>query len=273
MNLVKLAGFVAVPLAIWTTIAWVGVGACIALWRTETIEDTMEVLYTASTTHDDLNDDFSSSIEPKTNSSSHPSSIASLVPLVLPLLLSIALFLNSPFITRTPPPPNEDGPYGTTLFSLTSSPSLTTFCSNLSSTPSLPFPSSSSHQRKTALASHPRSGNTLLRELVERVTGWQTSSVYCDKSLMLGEGGFKGECDHESGWFVKTHFPRVSSRRGREEGREEEADARDGNGCSILRIRKSIRPIWRDMVLIKLFISVCFRFLLSSLFVPPTPSD
>lgn len=38
--------------------------------------------------------------------------------------------------------------------------------------------------RRTALASNPRSGNTFMRELVERATNWQTSTVsYCDQSL------------------------------------------------------------------------------------------
>ncbi|ORY82882.1 hypothetical protein BCR35DRAFT_303502 [Leucosporidium creatinivorum] len=58
--------------------------------------------------------------------------------------------------------------------------------------------------RKTALASHPRSGNTLTRELVERATGLQTSTVYCDKAL---HATFLGECDHSAHFLVKTHFP------------------------------------------------------------------
>lgn len=49
-------------------------------------------------------------------------------------------------------------------------------------------------KRRTVLASFPRSGNTLTRELVERVTNFQTSTVsYCDEFLretFLGEVNF-----------------------------------------------------------------------------------
>jgi len=34
---------------------------------------------------------------------------------------------------------------------------------------------------KTGFLTHPRSGNTYTRELVERATGFQTSSVWCDR--------------------------------------------------------------------------------------------
>ncbi|GEM11000.1 zinc finger, C2H2-type transcription factor [Rhodotorula toruloides] len=57
---------------------------------------------------------------------------------------------------------------------------------------------------RTALASFPRSGNSYLRSLVERATGFQTSSVYCDPEL---ERTFHGECNHTLNFFVKTHFP------------------------------------------------------------------
>lgn len=54
--------------------------------------------------------------------------------------------------------------------------------------------------RRTALASHERSGNTWTRELVERSTGWQTSTIsYCDKTLAPA---FKGECDHEANFLM-----------------------------------------------------------------------
>lgn len=46
----------------------------------------------------------------------------------------------------------------------------------------------------TAFASYPRSGNSYVRSLVERATGYQTSSIYCDRKL---EKLFKGECDTE----------------------------------------------------------------------------
>ncbi|KAK4330598.1 UAA transporter family-domain containing protein [Rhodotorula toruloides] len=57
---------------------------------------------------------------------------------------------------------------------------------------------------RVALASFPRSGNSYLRSLVERATGFQTSSVYCDPEL---ERTFHGECNHTLTFFVKTHFP------------------------------------------------------------------
>lgn len=48
--------------------------------------------------------------------------------------------------------------------------------------------------RGTAFASYPRSGNSYVRSLIERATGYQTSSVYCDRAL---ETVFKGECNHK----------------------------------------------------------------------------
>lgn len=58
--------------------------------------------------------------------------------------------------------------------------------------------------RRTAFASYPRSGNTYTRSLLERATGFQTSAIYCDRSL---ETFFAGECDGQSSFFVKTHYP------------------------------------------------------------------
>ncbi|GAA5833754.1 hypothetical protein JCM11251_003220, partial [Rhodosporidiobolus azoricus] len=57
---------------------------------------------------------------------------------------------------------------------------------------------------RTGFVSFPRSGNSYLRSLVERATGYQTSSIYCDLLLMQK---FAGECDHEQNFFVKTHWP------------------------------------------------------------------
>lgn len=66
--------------------------------------------------------------------------------------------------------------------------------------------------RRTVLASHERSGNTWTRELVERSTGWQTSTIaYCDAALLKQ---FKGECDHNANLLVKTHYPRVAAEEG-----------------------------------------------------------
>ncbi|GAA5947958.1 hypothetical protein JCM10213_007666 [Rhodosporidiobolus nylandii] len=57
---------------------------------------------------------------------------------------------------------------------------------------------------RTAFASYPRSGNSYLRSLLERATGYQTSSIYCDRGLAQT---FVGECNHKLDWFVKSHFP------------------------------------------------------------------
>ncbi|KAI5481570.1 hypothetical protein MNV49_002796 [Pseudohyphozyma bogoriensis] len=59
--------------------------------------------------------------------------------------------------------------------------------------------------RRTGLVSHPRSGNTFVRELVERSTGFQTSTAgYCDGALKTT---FLGECDNRANLLIKTHFP------------------------------------------------------------------
>ncbi|KAI5477180.1 hypothetical protein MNV49_006624 [Pseudohyphozyma bogoriensis] len=59
--------------------------------------------------------------------------------------------------------------------------------------------------RRTALASNPRSGNTFTRELIERSSNYQTSTVgYCDQALAHT---FHGECDQEANFLVKTHYP------------------------------------------------------------------
>ncbi|GAA5982991.1 hypothetical protein JCM11641_006909 [Rhodosporidiobolus odoratus] len=57
---------------------------------------------------------------------------------------------------------------------------------------------------RTGFVSYPRSGNSYLRSLIERATGYQTSSIYCDQALRKT---FIGECDHSQKFFVKTHFP------------------------------------------------------------------
>ncbi|GAA5942139.1 hypothetical protein JCM10213_003814 [Rhodosporidiobolus nylandii] len=61
---------------------------------------------------------------------------------------------------------------------------------------------------RTGFASYPRSGNTFLRSMIERATGFQTSSVYCDGALAKT---FHGECDHSQRFFVKTHYPALSA--------------------------------------------------------------
>jgi hypothetical protein len=54
------------------------------------------------------------------------------------------------------------------------------------------------------LTSFPRSGNTFLRALVEKSSGYLTSSVYCDKRL---SNTFTSECNKTNRWLIKTHFP------------------------------------------------------------------
>ena len=59
---------------------------------------------------------------------------------------------------------------------------------------------------KIMLASHPGSGNTWTRYLLEKSTGFYTGSVANDKSLF--NGGFKGEFEKENGGtvvVVKAH--------------------------------------------------------------------
>jgi len=58
----------------------------------------------------------------------------------------------------------------------------------------------------TALVSFPRSGNTWLRTLIEKSTGYQTSSVYCDTSL----SSFKAECTQSNLFLMKTHEENTS---------------------------------------------------------------
>lgn len=63
---------------------------------------------------------------------------------------------------------------------------------------------------RTVLITYPRSGNTYSRQLVERATGFRTSSVYCDRAL---ERTFVGECEQgPSKWFLrKSHYPALLS--------------------------------------------------------------
>lgn len=64
---------------------------------------------------------------------------------------------------------------------------------------------------KVALASYPRSGNSLLRKYLEEITLIITGSdASPDKKLIrdLKEAGLKGEGKTDSKvWIVKTHFP------------------------------------------------------------------
>ncbi|KAF8057273.1 Wscd1 [Scenedesmus sp. PABB004] len=59
----------------------------------------------------------------------------------------------------------------------------------------------------TALMTFPGSGNTWVRHIIETLTGYHTSSVYCDKSL---QPVFTAECDDSYMWdksiAVKTHM-------------------------------------------------------------------
>ncbi|KAM0754731.1 hypothetical protein T439DRAFT_377165 [Meredithblackwellia eburnea MCA 4105] len=57
---------------------------------------------------------------------------------------------------------------------------------------------------RTVLASYPRSGNSLLRSLVQRTTGYASGSMYCDQELV---GALVGECNNTDFFFYKSHFP------------------------------------------------------------------
>ncbi|KAM0749760.1 hypothetical protein T439DRAFT_357287 [Meredithblackwellia eburnea MCA 4105] len=65
-----------------------------------------------------------------------------------------------------------------------------------------PYPT----KERTGLISFPRSGNSYIRSLVERSTGFQTSSSYCDTGLLKT---FKGECDFTANYLVKSHYPTI----------------------------------------------------------------
>ena len=57
--------------------------------------------------------------------------------------------------------------------------------------------------KATALMSFPRSGNTWTRNLVEKSTGYATTSLYCDEwAFSLGD-----KCNQSSVFLVKTHSP------------------------------------------------------------------
>ena len=78
-------------------------------------------------------------------------------------------------------------------------------CSMLDS-PSVPYNSTS--MPRTALASFPRSGNSYMRSLVEKASGYQTSSVYCDSRL---KPAFPGECAGlRKPWLVKVRKSRIT---------------------------------------------------------------
>lgn len=65
----------------------------------------------------------------------------------------------------------------------------------------------------TALMTYPGSGNTWVRHIIETLTGYHTTSVYCDKTL---QPVFKAECDHSDKFnqsiVVKTHKLKYCSR-------------------------------------------------------------
>jgi hypothetical protein len=54
---------------------------------------------------------------------------------------------------------------------------------------------------RTGFVSYPRSGNSYIRSLLERATGFQTSSIYCDRGL---QRTFAGECNKQLDFFVKV---------------------------------------------------------------------
>lgn len=115
-----------------------------------------------------------------------------LLPIVLPFLVVLAFY---PLLSHLTPDPSSsltstDSAWESDLYS-----ALDPIC--VHDTPTSLYNTSIT----TGFVSFPRSGNSYLRSLVERVTGYQTSSVYCDSSLV---GTFKGECNHETRFFVKV---------------------------------------------------------------------
>ncbi|KAM0753563.1 hypothetical protein T439DRAFT_322458 [Meredithblackwellia eburnea MCA 4105] len=57
---------------------------------------------------------------------------------------------------------------------------------------------------RTILASYPRSGNSHLRSLVQRSTGYVSGSTYCDAEIAEA---LIGECNSTDKFFFKSHFP------------------------------------------------------------------
>ena len=57
------------------------------------------------------------------------------------------------------------------------------------------------YMKATALVSFPRSGNTWVRVLVEKSTGYRTSSIYCDPHLRV----LQAECNRQNSFLIKTH--------------------------------------------------------------------
>jgi hypothetical protein len=55
--------------------------------------------------------------------------------------------------------------------------------------------------KATALVSFPRSGNTWVRTLIEKSTGYRTSSIYCDRGL----ASLQSECSRSNVFLIKTH--------------------------------------------------------------------
>lgn len=61
---------------------------------------------------------------------------------------------------------------------------------------------------RTGFVSYPRSGNSYIRNLLERATGFQTSSIYCDRGL---QRTFHGECNKKLDFFVKVSGDGIGS--------------------------------------------------------------
>lgn len=58
--------------------------------------------------------------------------------------------------------------------------------------------------KRTALVSYPRSGNSWTRNLLQKASGYLTSSIYHDLSLVKN---MPGELFQDDKFLVKTHFP------------------------------------------------------------------
>lgn len=58
--------------------------------------------------------------------------------------------------------------------------------------------------KRTALVSYPRSGNSWTRNLLQKASGYLTTSIYHDKSLYKSMPGEQFKHDN---FLVKTHFP------------------------------------------------------------------
>lgn len=114
------------------------------------------------------------------------------LPLSVPILFSVLVYLLDPDANAAILQPDVDS--YSSVDGLEGGDWDRSFYEAVSPTCNLSDPVPWQGSRRTALASFPRSGNTFMRELIERATGYQSSTVtYCDQALVRA---FAGEVSH-----------------------------------------------------------------------------